>query len=149
MRSIAPRSKFLMAAGSIERLNAEPSPPPQIEMSGLLSTLNPPRPAAFCKILLTNDAFAPPLRTYCAIACCSLAPRSGYWSRPAPVPGVRQAAALIVPLVSSVPRSAIFPSDPSSVHPESGAAATIQFPPGTTGDTHFGGIFPITRAGPP
>ena len=39
------------------------------------------------------------------------------------------------------------PSDPSSLHPERGFAATTQFPPGIYGDAHFGGIFPTTLAG--
>ena len=60
-----------------------------------------------------------------------------------------QLPALIVPPVSGVPRSSIAPSDPSSLHPESGFDATTQLPPGTSGDTFFGGSFPVTFAGPP
>jgi len=45
------------------------------------------------------------------------------------------------------PREPASPFDPSFLQLASGCAATIQFPPGTSGETPAGGRFPVAPAG--
>ncbi len=59
--------------------------------------------------------------------------------------GFIQAFALTYELLLLIPspRDPASPSEPSSLHPTRGFAATTQFPHGTSGDAPGGGIFPL------
>lgn len=135
---IFPKSKFLMAAESMETSKLDsPQPPSPTPTNGPAERLERFHRAM---LALISGRYAVSPATYRTIFFRS----SG---RSAVSPHFfTQALAFTKELSLSIPRprEPASPSEPSSLQPNKGFAATTQFPPGMSGEIPGGGILPLT-----